>query len=291
MNLAVIGIGLIGGSVARALREAAAVDHVSAFDADAAQLEQALALGVIDRADASPQAAVRDADLVLVAVPVCAIGALVAELAPVLPAGAVVTDVGSTKRSVIASVTDRCGRWPEWFVPGHPIAGGERFGVAAADASLFRGRRVIITPGAALPAAVERVRSAWSACGASVVEMEPGHHDEVLAATSHLPHVLAYALVDCLAGMEAEREIFAYAAGGFRDFTRIASSSPHMWHDIVCANREALLPVIDEFTRVLSALRCAIDGNDGAAILEQFTRAREARERYLELVEKPAANQ
>lgn len=286
MNLAVVGIGLIGGSVARALREAGQVERVSAYDTDARQLQQALRLGVIDRAGRSVADAVRDADLVLLAVPVGAVGSVVAALKPALARGAVVTDVGSTKGSVIESVIAVCGEWPQWFVPGHPIAGGERFGVAASQADLFRGRRVILTPGPAAEAAVQRVREAWQACGATVVDMEPRHHDEVLAATSHLPHVLAYALVDCLAGMDSEREIFAFAAGGFRDFTRIASSSPRMWHDIVRANRAALLPVIDEFSRVLARLRDAIERDDGEAMLAQFQHARSVREQYLETVEK-----
>ncbi|MDT0497239.1 prephenate dehydrogenase/arogenate dehydrogenase family protein [Algiphilus sp. W345] len=292
MNLAVVGIGLIGGSVARALREAGQAERISAYDTDAQQLEQALSLGVIDRVGHSVADAVSDADLVLLAVPVGAVGSVVAALIPALAPGTVVTDVGSTKGSVIESVIAVCGEWPQWFVPGHPIAGGERFGVAASRADLFRGRRVILTPGSAVEeSAIERVRSAWQSCGATVVEMEPQHHDEVLAATSHLPHVLAYALVDCLAGMESEREIFAYAAGGFRDFTRIASSSPRMWHDIVRANRAALLPVIDEFSRVLTSLRDAIERDDGEAVLAQFQHARSAREQYLETVERAFKNQ
>lgn len=291
MRLAVVGIGLIGGSVARALRAAGAVSEISAFDRDPEQLRQALELGVVDRAGRDLHAAVDGADLVLLAVPVGAVAELVANLLPALRADAVLTDVGSTKGSVIESIAARCGRVPARFVPGHPIAGGERFGVAAADAELFRGRRVILTPAGCAPDALRRIREMWQACGAAVVEMDAAHHDEVLAATSHLPHVLAYALVDCLAGMESDREIFAYAAGGFRDFTRIASSSPQMWHDIVRANHKALLPVIDRFSQVLAELRAAIERDDGAAILQQFTRARAARERYLELVEKPAASQ
>ena len=291
MNLAVVGIGLIGGSVARALREAGQVERISAYDTDAQQLEQALSLGVIDRAGHSVADAVSDADLVLLAVPVGAVGSVVAALMPALASGAVVTDVGSTKGSVIESVIAVCGEWPQWFVPGHPIAGGERFGVAASRADLFRGRRVILTPGPAVESAIERVRSAWQSCGATVVEMEPQHHDEVLAATSHLPHVLAYALVDCLAGMESEREIFAYAAGGFRDFTRIASSSPRMWHDIVRANRPAVLDMLDQFCAHLQGLRDAVAEDDGDKIIASFSRARDARERFVQLVESSEAAQ
>jgi prephenate dehydrogenase len=288
-KLAVIGLGLIGGSFARALRESMPDLHIRGMDADVAQSARAVDIGVIDEAADSIPAVVQGADLVIVAVPVSAIATCVAAAASAAP-GVAITDVGSVKQPLLDALTAE-GGIPEHYVPGHPIAGGERFGVDAANASLFRGRRVILTPTAGTAAAaLATVRGAWQSVGAVVQSMDARHHDEVLAATSHLPHLLAYALVDCLAGMESRRELFQYAAGGFRDFTRIASSSPAMWRDIIHANRGAVLAALDEFESVLGTLRAAIESDDQGALLATFTRARAARERFLELVEKPAAN-
>ncbi len=195
---------------------------------------------------------------------------------------AIVTDGGSVKGSVVADALAACGRMPPWFVPGHPIAGTERSGVDASFAELYRNRRVILTPVAETdPAAVERVEWMWRQCGAEVSRMTVAHHDEVLAATSHLPHMLAFGLVDALARMDETEEIFRYAAGGFRDFTRIASSSPVMWRDICIANREALSAMLARFSVELTDLAQAIRFGDGQYLLEVFERAKAARDRHV----------
>lgn len=280
-RLAVIGVGLIGGSFARALRAAGQVGTVVGSGRDAAHLEEARRLGVIDEAATDPAEAVRGADFVLVAVPVGAMEAVFAAIRGTLAPDAVITDAGSTKRSVIAAAETGFGTLPAGFVPGHPIAGTERSGVSASFAELFRDRRVILTPTPATgPEALARVRAAWLAAGARVTEMDAAHHDEVLAATSHLPHVLAYALVDTLARMAESTEIFEYAAGGFADFTRIASSSPRMWTDIVTANETALLPVLERFIADLEQLRAAIADDDRDAVAACFERAKMARDRF-----------
>lgn len=280
-RLAVIGVGLIGGSFARALREAGRVGTVVGCGRDAAHLEEARRLGVIDEATVDPAEAVRGADFVLVAVPVGAMEPVFAAIRETLSPEAAITDAGSTKHSVIAAAEAAFGTPPGGFVPGHPIAGTEHSGVAASSAGLFRDRRVILTPTAATePAALDRVRAAWEATGARTVEMDAVHHDEVLAATSHLPHVLAYTLVDTLARMAERTEIFEYAAGGFADFTRIASSSPEMWADIVAANETALLPVLERYIADLEELRAAIAGDDRDAVRARFDRAKAARDAF-----------
>jgi prephenate dehydrogenase len=227
---------------------------------------------------------VQDADMVVLAAPVGAMESLFRTLQPALSPDAIITDVGSTKLSVMAAAQAAFGRCPANFVPGHPIAGTEKTGVEASFAELFRERRVILTPGPGTdPAATAKVRAMWQLTGALVSEMSAEHHDQVLAATSHLPHVLAYALVDHLAAMDDRMEIFAYAAGGFRDFTRIASSSPEMWRDIACANRAALTAVLDGYLHDLQQLREAIARNDGESILAIFRRAKQARDKLIDL--------
>ncbi|ROR32295.1 prephenate dehydrogenase [Inmirania thermothiophila] len=281
-RLAVLGVGLIGGSLARALRRAEAVGEIVGCGRDPAHLARAVELGVVDRAETDPAAAVAGADLVVLAVPLGAMRAVLAAAAPALAADAVVTDVGSAKASVIADARAVFGRIPRWFVPGHPIAGTERSGVEAAFAELFEDHRVLLTPVAETdPAAVERVRRMWEAAGAVVETMEVAHHDAVLAATSHLPHMLAYALVDALARLEGHEEIFRYAAGGFRDFTRIASSDPVMWHDICLANREALLGMLRRFQADLARLADAVEAGDGETLLATFRRAKAARDAHV----------
>lgn len=280
-RLAVIGVGLIGGSFARALRAAGRVGTVVGCGRDPEHLEEARQLGVIDEATTDPAAAVRGADFVLVAVPVGAMESVFAAVREALAPEAVITDAGSTKISVIADAEAAFGTLPGAFVPGHPIAGTEHSGVAASQVGLYRDRRVILTPTAATdPEALTRVRAAWEATGARVTEMDPLHHDEVLAATSHLPHLLAYVLVDTLARMAERTEIFEYAAGGFADFTRIASSSPRMWTDIVVANETALLPVLERFIEHLEGLHKAIAADDHDAIKACFDRAKAARDAF-----------
>ncbi|MCB1735944.1 MAG: prephenate dehydrogenase/arogenate dehydrogenase family protein [Gammaproteobacteria bacterium] len=281
-RLTIIGVGLIGGSLSRALRRAGVVDEVVGSSRNADHLQRAVDLGVIDRFDTDMSAAVAGADMVVVAVPLGAMENVFRAIAPVLSPGAVVTDAGSSKASVVAAVEAACGGIPHWFVPGHPIAGAERSGVEASFSDLYEGRRVILTPVANTdPKALSKVRAMWERTGAHVTEMGVAHHDEVLAATSHLPHILAYGLVDTLANLDDHDEIFAYAAGGFRDFTRIASSDPTMWRDICLSNRTALLKMLDFYTRDLAVMREMIDAGDGEALFELFARAKSERDGFV----------
>lgn len=280
-RLCIIGVGLIGGSLARALKRAGACAEVVGCGRDEGALRRAVELGVIDRYQSDPALAVSGADVVVLAVPLGMMEPVLRRIAPALSAGAVITDVGSAKGSVVAAAQAVFGTVPARFVPGHPIAGTEKNGVEASFAELFQGRRVILTPLSDTDAEAHRtVRRMWEQAGAEVVDMAVEHHDEVLAATSHLPHLLAFALVDTLARMHEKAEIFRYAAGGFRDFTRIASSDPKMWRDICLANREAVVAMLDRFSDDLAGLRDAIDAEDGEAIAEVFTRAKTARDRF-----------
>ena len=282
-TLAVIGVGLIGGSLARALREAGQVRRVVGCGRGRENLERALALGVVDAWTHDPAEAVREADMVFVAVPLGAMRGVFSALCGALREDAVVTDGGSAKASVIADFAAACPQAMSRFVPGHPIAGTERNGVEAAFAELYRDRRVILTPTKQTDAAaLARVSAMWSACGAEVVEMDVARHDEVLAATSHLPHMLAFGLVDALARMEEHDDIFRFAAGGFRDFTRIASSNPTMWRDICIANREALGRVMRRFVAEMDALADSIEQGDGERLLTIFERAKAARDAYVD---------
>ncbi len=280
-RLAIIGVGLIGGSLARALKRAGACAEVIGCGRDESLLRRAVELGVIDRYDTDPARAVAGADVVVLAVPLGMMEPVLRAIAPAVDARTIITDVGSAKGSVVAAAAAVFGTVPPRFVPGHPIAGTEKNGVEASFAELFQRRRVILTP---LPetegAAHDTVRWLWEQAGAEVVDMAVAHHDEVLAATSHLPHVLAYALVDTLARMQEQAEIFRYAAGGFRDFTRIASSDPAMWRDICLANREAVVSMLDRFSADLAGLRDAIEREDGAAVAEVFSRAKTARDLF-----------
>ncbi len=280
-RLTILGVGLIGGSLALALKKRGVVEQVTGWSRREQTLQKALELGVIDRAEPDPGAAVQGADIAVVGVPVGAMESLFRRLAPYLEAQTVLTDVGSTKGSVVEAARRVFGEPPPLFVPGHPIAGTEQSGVEAAFAELYQDRRVILTP---LPEtdrdALSRIRTMWEQCGAEVVEMEVTHHDEVLAATSHLPHMLAYSLVDTLARMDESEEIFRFAAGGFRDFTRIASSDPQMWHDICLANRDALSVMLERFGDDLARLSAAIRRGDGDYLLQTFLRAKRARDRF-----------
>lgn len=282
-RLVIIGVGLIGGSLARALRGAGAVAEVVGCGRSLSNLERARELGVIDRFSQDPGAAVRGADLVFVSVPLGAMRGVFAALAPHLDPAAILTDGGSVKGSVILDAIAAFGQVPPRLVPGHPIAGTERSGVEASFAELYRNRRVILTPLPETdPRALERVEWMWGACGAEVSRMSVAHHDEVLAATSHLPHMLAFGLVDALARMDETDEIFRYAAGGFRDFTRIASSNPVMWRDICMANREALSAMLARFGVELTDLAEGIRRGDGDRLLDIFERAKSARDRYVD---------
>jgi prephenate dehydrogenase len=281
-RLCIIGVGLIGGSLARALRAAGYCGEVIGAGRTPAHLRQAVELGVIDRFETDPGRAVSGADMVLVAVPLGAMGGVFTAIRGHLAEGAVLTDAGSAKVSVIGAAHLAFGSVPEYFVPGHPIAGTENSGVAASVHDLYRNRRVILTPLESTdPAAVSRVRAMWETAGADVSEMEPVHHDAVLAATSHLPHVLAFTLVDCLARLGDREEIFAYAAGGFRDFTRIASSDPVMWRDICLANGDAIRRMIDRYIDDLKTIHKAVSEHDGERLLEVFSSAKLARDRFI----------
>ncbi|MEE4378533.1 MAG: prephenate dehydrogenase/arogenate dehydrogenase family protein [Candidatus Competibacteraceae bacterium] len=278
-RLCIIGVGLIGGSLAKALKQAEAVGEILGAGRSEGTLRKALELGVIDRYETDLKLAVAEADVVVVAVPLGAVFKVFAAIADHLPPDSVLTDVGSSKTSVVQDARRVFGRTPPNFVPGHPIAGNEQSGVEAAFPELFRNRRIILTPLVETEAnAHTMVRRMWEATGAEVTDMGVQHHDEVLAATSHLPHMLAYALVDTLARMDDRVEIFRYAAGGFRDFTRIASSDPQMWHDVCVANREALLAVLESFSDDLTRLTDAIRNTDSDTIMEVFKRAKHARD-------------
>ena len=280
MRLAVIGVGLIGGSFALALKQAGLASRVVGAGRSEANLRLALERGAIDSIAPDARAAARDADVILVAAPVAQFEAIFSELT--LKPEAIVTDAGSTKRDVIAAARRALGAKIARFVPGHPIAGAEKSGAAAASAELFRGRRVILTPlPENAPQTVEKVQNLWAGCGANVTRMDAGEHDSVLAAVSHLPHVLAYALVHEVAKRENAGQLFSFAAGGFRDFTRIASSHPEMWRDICMANRDRLMFEIEKYEEKLRSVKRLLSDGDGAALERLFAEAREARDQWL----------
>lgn len=280
-KLVIIGVGLIGGSLARALKQAGACHEIVGSGRDVTQLEKAVALGVIDRYELDLGVAVQDADVVVLAVPVGATAEVLRKIGPALTPQTVLTDVGSVKQCVIEDARAVFGEIPANFVPGHPIAGTEQSGVEASFAELFQQRRVVLTPLAHTRGeAVQQVRALWEQAGAEVIEMDAARHDAVLAATSHLPHLLAYTLVDTLARTDNNADIFRFAASGFRDFTRIAGSDPVMWRDICLANRSALLSVLEDFGTDLEQLRKAISASDSARIMEVFTRAKQARDQF-----------
>ncbi|MEW6039019.1 MAG: prephenate dehydrogenase/arogenate dehydrogenase family protein [Pseudomonadota bacterium] len=283
-RLCVIGVGLIGGSAARRAR--GFCGEIVGVDADPDNLSRAETLGVIDRGCASLEEGVETADLVLIAAPVGAIEPLFRGLQPVWRPDCVYTDAGSTKGNVVEAARRVFGKVPPNLIPGHPIAGAERSGVEAADSGLFEGKRVILTPlPDSSPEALAGVEGFWRHLGAKVERMEVGHHDDVLAATSHLPHVLAFTLARMLGRKDEQAEIFRYAAGGFRDFTRIASSDPRMWLDICRANREPLLELLDEFEAALREVAGLIRDDDAERLYASFSEAKAAREKFLRLTE------
>ena len=274
-RLCIIGVGLIGGSLARALREAGACQEVVGAGRNTGNLQTAVDLGVIDRYYTDLAQAVSGADMVVVCVPLGAMEDVFRAIKDQLAEQVVLTDTGSAKGSVIEAVQRAFGHVPDFFVPGHPIAGTEQSGVEASFPGLYKDRRVILTP---LPEtstnATDRVRDMWEAAGARVTEMDPLHHDAILAATSHLPHVLAYTLVDSLSKLDDSDELFEYAAGGFRDFTRIASSDPVMWRDICMANREELIPLLNSMEQQLAIYRDYLEKSDGEKLEQAFRRAK-----------------
>ena len=276
-RVAVIGVGLIGGSFAMALRRAGVAGSVVGADRDPQALERAAALGVIDNAESASQAA-RGADLIVVAVPVRAIGPVLHDVALAMDPAAVVTDVGSTKADVVETARGELRALFPRFVPAHPVAGRETSGVEAASADLFKGARVVLTPDAeTAPEAVDGVRAAWEAAGGRVSLLAAGDHDRIFAAVSHLPHLLSFALVSELSERANAAELFAFAAGGFRDFTRIAASSPEMWRDIALQNREALLEELDRYGARLAVFRELVRKADGPGLQRLMSEARSAR--------------
>lgn len=281
-KLCIIGVGLIGGSLCRAVRAKGMYQEIIGCGRSVENLERAVELGIIDRFEQDVSKAVDGCSMVVVAVPLGAIRSVLEQMTGHLASGAVITDVGSAKQCVIEDAKSSLGDAYPNFVPGHPIAGTEKSGAEASFAELFRERRVILTPTSETNMeAIERVREMWESTGAEITNMDPVHHDEVLAATSHLPHMLAYTLVDTLAAMSERDEIFQYAAGGFRDFTRIASSDPAMWRDICIANRDAIMKVLDQYQSDLATLSQTILNRDENALFELFSRAKQARDRNI----------
>jgi prephenate dehydrogenase len=281
-RLAVVGVGLIGGSFALALKRAGAVASVIGTDRDLKALESATAMGAIDTAADSVTEAVKGADLVFVAVPVRQIAGVLHDVGLAMEAGAVVTDAGSTKAEVVRQARGELRERFARFVPGHPIAGREASGVEAATADLFRGARVVLAPEAETAAdARDLVRGCWESAGARVSECAAADHDRIFAAVSHLPHLLAFALVSEIAARDNAQELFGFAAGGFRDFTRIAGSSPEMWRDIALQNREALLSELDRYSARMAVFRELVDRGDGPALERLMREARASRAAWI----------
>jgi prephenate dehydrogenase len=285
-RLVIVGVGLIGGSFALALKQAGAVRTVAGLGRSPEAMARALELGIVDEVCDSPEQAMRGADLVLLAAPVGQTGAILASLLPYLEPSTIITDAGSTKGDVVAAARAALGGRIKQFVPGHPIAGSESNGPDAALPGLYRGKKTVLTP---LPendtAAVERVAAAWRLCGSLIHTLSPADHDRVFAAVSHLPHLLAYALVDDIAAKPHADMLFQYAASGFRDFTRIAGSSPEMWRDISLANRDALLTELDAYLAQLTTLRVLLAAADGSGLHSVYANAQRARREWIEAIE------
>jgi len=287
-RILIVGLGLIGGSLAAALRSSGFRGAIHSCDPNPDEIARGIEMELIDGGDTRLEAVIDGATLVVLAVPVLAMESVMTQLAAVIhraAPGVVITDVGSTKAAIRDVARRAFGRVPPHLVLGHPIAGSEKSGVAAANPTLYVNHKVILTPEPDTdPAALARVRALWAACGAEVLEMDVVRHDQVLARTSHLPHLLAFSLVDTLARQDERLEIFRYAAGGFRDFTRIAGSDPVMWRDIFIANRDAVLASLDDFEAGVDRLRRAVERGDGDAMLAIFDRASHARHYFESLL-------
>lgn len=278
-KLAVVGVGLIGGSFALALKEAGLVGEIVGIGRGRANLETALEKGVIDAFTHSLSEGVAGADVVFLSTPVQTLSKVASEVLPHMKPGSILTDGGSVKAEVIAAIEPMLPA-DVHFVPGHPVAGTEQSGAAAAFATLYRGRRCILTPTSrTAPDALEKIKFLWQAAGSEVVVMTPEKHDRILAAISHLPHMVAYALVDAVDNCSDENEnILNYSAGGFRDFTRIASSDPTMWRDIALSNRTALLEVIENFEKSLAEVKQDIAAGNSEGLFEFFLRSKQRRD-------------
>ena len=291
-KVVIIGLGLIGGSIAKAIREKELCRELWAVNRGDDALQAARAEGVIDVSSSDPAEYCRNADLIVIAVPGLSVEDVLQDIVDVLEPHTVVTDVASVKHSTVSAAEKVLGEGISMLVPGHPIAGSEQSGYSAALADLFLNKKVLLTPlPVTRPEALAVVRSLWQSIGAEVLEMEVQHHDEVLAATSHLPHLLAFALVDNLSQHGQREEIFRYAAGGFRDFTRIASSDPLMWRDVFVANGAATVQVLDDYIRELQSLREALLRRDGDFFLTTFTRAKQSRDKFMKMQEGAANGQ
>ncbi len=278
-RLAIIGVGLIGGSLSLALKKAGQVGEVVGYSRTESVRQEALELGVIDRAAASIADAVKNADMIFLAVPMGAMASVLRELASHINDQTIITDGGSAKAQVVESARVALGERFNQFVAGHPIAGTERSGPSAAFATLYNDHRVVLTPVAETnPQSLEKVRAMWQVAGAEVVDMAVEHHDKVLAATSHLPHLLAFNLVGMLAKSDDCDEVLRFAAGGFRDFSRIASSDPVMWRDICLSNSAAILDLLNDYRQGLDSLEKAITSGDGDYLVDVFKRAKQARD-------------
>ncbi|WP_206078984.1 prephenate/arogenate dehydrogenase family protein [Allomesorhizobium camelthorni] len=283
-KIALVGIGLIGSSLARVIRREKLAGHIAISTRSAATLERAEELGLGDSYSTDAAEAVKEADLVIISVPVGSSGEVAAQIAPALKAGAIVTDVGSTKRSVISQIEPHMPGNVH-FIPGHPLAGTEKSGPDAGFADLFENRWCIFTP---LPgtdaAALEKLSEFWRRCGSNIDTMDPEHHDMVLAIVSHLPHIIAYNIVGTADDLEAvtKTEVIKYSASGFRDFTRLAASDPTMWRDVCLHNKDAILEMLARFSEDLASLQRAIRWGDGEKLFDMFTRTRAVRRSIIE---------
>lgn len=287
-RLCIIGIGLIGGSIARAARAEGLCKQIIAYgrEKNTPNMQRAVELGVIDAYYTDIGAAMVGTDCVIICTPVGTMPAIFEQLKPYWNPATIYSDAGSTKGSVVEAARTVFGEVPSNFVPAHPIAGAERSGVEAAKADLYKNRRLIITPiDATNPNAVAKLTEFWQRIGATVSVMSVEHHDTVLAATSHLPHILAFALVGLLGRKDEQREIFKYAAGGFKDFSRIASSDPTMWLDICLANKQEIIPLIQQFKAELGHIEQLLQDHDAAALFDSFAYAKSARQRFLETLD------
>jgi len=280
-KLVIFGVGLIGGSVALALKKAKSTAEIVGVGRSDESLQTALDLGVIDAASSDIAAAIKNADMILIAAPVAQTPSILNAIKPHLAASTVITDAGSTKSDVMQCAQDVLGAQFNQFVGGHPIAGAEKSGVTAAMADLYINKNVVLTPTAVTyTQAIQQVKTLWQACGANVSEMTAAAHDGIFAAVSHLPHLLAFALVDDIASRPNAEQLFSFAASGFRDFTRIAGSHPEMWRDISLANRTALLSELEAYQQELSKLQQLLKVEDGAGLEALFERASIARNNW-----------
>ncbi|OGV76084.1 MAG: prephenate dehydrogenase [Methylotenera sp. RIFCSPLOWO2_02_FULL_45_14] len=280
-KLVIFGVGLIGGSVALALKKAGCTAQIIGVGRSSESLQTAVDLGVIDLASSNVAEALQGADIILIATPVAQTSAILHAIKPHLTTNTVITDAGSTKSDVLNCAQEILGAQFNQFVGGHPIAGAEKSGVAAATANLYRNKNVVLTPSPVTnPHAIQRVRELWQTCGANVSEMPAETHDGIFAAVSHLPHLLAFALVDEVASRKNAEQLFGFAASGFRDFTRIAGSHPEMWRDISLANKTALLGEITAYQKELSDLKQMLESEDSEALYTLFERASVARNNW-----------